>query len=112
MNNDEKMIAAVKAIVAEFGSGKHKITTGEWERHMEEQYEMAKGSAKPSDYCYNRVNDGIDPDKKPMLFVCSRRGEYICCGEHYPYNGPVYHNNVIVGHCENGIRRIFPANAE
>ena len=63
----------------------------------------------PSDYCYNRVNKGIDFEKKPRLFSFHGNGEYECLGENYPFTGVVYtkekgtKTEVEVGYWKNGV---------
>ncbi len=73
---------------------------------LHNKYEVAVGSIIPSDYCYNRVNDGIALSK-PTLFEYVEAGRYRCLGEHYPYNGSIYHKDLVVGKCESGERKIF-----
>ncbi len=73
--------------------------------------EYAPGSIIPSDYCYNRINDGIAEDK-PTYFEYLTNGVYKCWGSDYKYCGPVLHkatgsaNEEIVGHCIDGIRNV------
>lgn len=43
----------------------------------------------PSDYCYDRVNKGIDFHKKPHLFKFLGDGMYECLGKNYSFDGPV-----------------------
>lgn len=43
----------------------------------------------PSDYCYNRLNNGIKFDKH--IFIYLERNLYKCVGENYKYTGKVYH---------------------
>lgn len=105
MTIDEKMIMAVNEIVTEFG--KHEMTRAELCALLTEKYQVTEGSVIPSDYCYNLVNDGIDPDKKPMLFIHMDKGVYLCVGEHYPYDGPVTHNGKVVGKCRDGVRVLY-----
>ena len=108
MNNDEKMIAAIQEIVAVYGPGNKEFSTQELKKQISEKYHMNEGSVIPSDYCYNLVNDGINPDQKPMLLEYLERGRYRCWGLNYPLNNrPVYHKNQVVGTCENGKRIIF-----
>ena len=65
----------------------------------------------PSDYCYNRVNNGIDPIQKPVLFKYRGHNQYLCLGTDNPYNGDVYHkpkssnSGYVCGARESGIHR-------
>ncbi|HEX4607533.1 MAG TPA: hypothetical protein VH092_04940 [Urbifossiella sp.] len=49
------------------------------------------GSVIPSDYCYNRTNDGVKPSW-PIFFELVGDGEYRFLGRDYPYNGPRWHH--------------------
>lgn len=102
MTNDEKMIAAVQALIKDHGIG-YVVTRAELLHLLCNTYHITAGSVIPSDYCYNRVNNGITLSK-PTLFEHLGRGQYRCLGEHYPYNGPVYHKNFMIGHCKEGSR--------
>ena len=105
MTIDEKMIAAVDEIIAHHGT-EYIATRQELLTLLHHKYGVATGSIIPSDYCYNRVNDGIALSK-PTLFEHVEAGRYRCLGEHFPYNGSVYHKDLVVGTCENGVRKIF-----
>ncbi|MBR4960192.1 MAG: hypothetical protein IKY52_04780 [Clostridia bacterium] len=107
MTIDQQMISVIDDIVLEFGAGEHTISRAELYTLLGEKYHTKKESVSPSDYCYNRINDGIDPYKKPMLFEYLGKGQYLCLGENYPYNGNIYHKEQIVGICENGVRKLF-----
>ena len=48
-------------------------------------------SVIPSDYCYNRLNDGIDYVKSIHLFEYIKRNHYLYRGLNYDYKGPVNH---------------------
>lgn len=101
----ERIITVVNEYIGTFGEG-HIITTHELKKLMCDRYGIKEGSVIPSDYCYNRVNDGIKLSW-PTLFEQVATGRYRCLGENYPYNGDVYHKEFIVGKCENGTRRIY-----
>lgn len=105
MTIDEKMIAAVKEMIDIYGIG-HLVTTAELHAFVGERYKIVSGSIIPSDYCYNRVNDGIALTK-PTLFEYVERGTYRCLGEGYPYNGGIYHKGRRVGNCVNGKRQVI-----
>lgn len=65
-------------------------------------------SVMPSDFCYNRVNDGIGFRKDNRIFKYIRRNAYEYIGENYPYTGKIYHKpyrsktEIIVGEWLNG----------
>ena len=111
MTIDEKMVIAIQNIVAEFGP-EHVMTRAEIIDLMEEKYHIARSSTIPSDYCYNRVNNGISLSK-PTLFEYLEKGEYRCRGGNFPYNGPIYHKSrstnseQVVGICRNGVCEIY-----
>lgn len=105
MTIDEKMIAAVDEIIATNGI-EYIATRQELLSFLNSKYEIALGSIIPSDYCYNRINDGIALSK-PTLFEYIEAGRYRCLGDSYPYNGNIYHKELVVGICENGERKIF-----
>ena len=107
MTIDQKMVAAVREIVKNHGIG-HIVTRKELLCLLHEQYDVAIGSIIPTDYCYNRINDGITLSK-PTLFEYLEVGEYRCLGEDYPYNGNIYHKDLVVGNCVDGKRLIFGA---
>ena len=105
MTIDDKMIQAVDEIITAHGSG-HIATRREIISFVHNKFGITEGSIIPSDYCYNRVNDGITL-AKPTLFEYVETGKYRCLGVQYPYNGSIYHKELIVGCCENGVRNIF-----
>ena len=102
MTIDQKMIAAVQEIIAANGVG-YIATTAELRKFIQEKYNIVSGSIIPSDYCYNRVNNGISLSK-PTLFEHVDHGKYRCLGENYPYNGIIYHKDQVIGSCVNGVR--------
>ncbi len=105
MTIDQKMIDAVKYLIEADGVG-HITTTAELLALLQEKYQITHGSIIPSDYCYNRVNDGITLSK-PTLFEYLTRGQYRCLGKNYPYDGDIYHKEQVVGKCKNGVREIY-----
>ena len=61
----------------------------------------------PSDYCYNRLNNGIDFGNYLHIFEYLTRSSYKYLGENYPYNGKIYHKpksgqEIVVGEWVNG----------
>ena len=105
MTIDQKMIHAVNAIISEHGI-KYIATRKELISLLQNAYHITPGSIIPSDYCYNRINDGISLSK-PALFEHVGTGRYRCLGENYPYNGTIYHKDLVAGICENGERKVF-----
>ena len=85
------------------------ITRAELQRIIGLRFNVVPESVIPSDYCYNRLNNGITL-KKPTLFEFLGGGRYRCLGENYCYNGPVFHrprgasDDKIVGQCIDGER--------
>ena len=80
-----------------------------------ERFGRNKSSVIPSDYCYNRLNFGIDYNKNVHLFEFLGDGEYRYLGIDYPYNGKLYHkikgtdNAAIVGEVVGGVAFFFDA---
>ncbi len=105
MTIDQKMILAVQELIKLYGQG-YVATTAELHAFIQERYKIADSSIIPSDYCYNRINDGITLSK-PTLFEHLTRGQYRCLGLNYPYNGDIYHKEQIVGKCKNGVREVY-----
>ena len=105
MTIDDKITSAVQKLISIHGIG-HISTTSELKDFIQKQYAIKNGSIIPSDYCYNRVNDGITLTK-PTLLEYVEYGNYRLLGKDYPYDGVVYHKELIVGHCKNGKREIF-----
>jgi hypothetical protein len=56
-----------------------------------------KSSILPSDYCYNRTNEGINFQTHLHLFLSLNDGSYVYLGPQFPYNGPVYWIDAHVG---------------
>lgn len=110
MTIDEMMTVVVNDLVKLFGT-EHIISRGELISLMYERYRVPHGSTIPSDYCYNRTNNGITLKKPPLLEFLGG-GQYRCLGTGFPYNGPIYHKSretnteLIVGECRNGERFI------
>ena len=101
----KKIVLALQEFVDIYGLD-YIATRAELIHFVHNKYDIKKGSIIPSDYCYNLINNGIDLSK-PTLFEHIGRSSYRCLGEHYPYNGNIYHNEQMVGICEDGERKIF-----
>ncbi|MDW5300143.1 MAG: HNH endonuclease [Sedimentibacter sp.] len=66
------------------------------------------GSVIPSDYCYNRINNGIDFENYLHLFEYMGNKTYKFLGENYPYNGTIFHKpkggfEIAIGKWSNGV---------
>lgn len=65
----------------------------------------------PSDYCYNRINEGIPFDKH--IFEYIKRGSYLYLGENYPYTGLIYHKpmgnkvELVAGEWRSGVKILY-----
>lgn len=108
MNKDE-IINYVRTIIEKFGIG-HIVTTSEIIDYLHSNRGINVGSIIPSDYCYNRINNGITVES-PTVFEYVKHGTYKCLGENYPYSGVIYHKprgsyEFPIGHCVNGVRFI------
>ena len=108
MTIDDQMSIVANELADEFEC-KHVITRSELQNIMWQRFNVPSGSVIPSDYCYNRLNNGITL-KKPTLFEFLGGGKYLCLGENYCYNGPIFHRprgaigDEIVGQCIDGER--------
>ena len=74
---------------------------------VRKKFRRPEGSVIPSDYCYNRVNNGIRYEKQIHLFEYTEEKKYKYLGIDYPYTGSVFHkpkgeSEVCVGKVENG----------
>lgn len=99
-------------MVDKFGPD-HIITVQEICQLLVIRYRTTSNSIIPSDYCYNRINNGIQIDKRPAVFEFLGKDLYRCLELNYPYNGMVYHKpkgqpEIVIGKCINGIRIIAP----
>lgn len=70
----------------------YQITAAQIKALMKEKYGTNASSIIPSDYCYNRCNDGIDFDKH--IFEYLGRNTYKYLGEGFPYSGKIFHKPV------------------
>ena len=113
MTIDEQMVEFANEMVSRYGSG-HIVSLQEIYRVFLNKYNRNQGSVIPSDYCYNRINNGIQLNK-PTVFEFLGNGNYRCFGLNYPFNGTLYHkpkgqNEFAVGKCINGVRIVAPEN--
>ena len=107
MTIDEQMKIVVKEIISEHGEH-YTISLKELYELLGARFGTNSGSVIPSDYCYNRVNKGIEFNKKPHLFRFLGDGMYECLGENYSFTGSVYSyqkgstEEIEVGYWKNG----------
>ena len=104
MTIDEQMRIVVKEIISEYGP-RHRVSLKELYELLGARFQTNSGSIIPSDYCYNRVNKGIEFHKKPRLFKFLGDGMYECLGENHLYTGDVKNasDETVVGSWENGV---------
>ena len=108
MTIDEQMTVVVNELADIFGT-EHIISRAELISIVHERFQTSPGSIIPSDYCYNRINNGITL-KKPTLLNFLGSGNYQCLGDNYCFDGPIYHRpkgestDIVVGHCVDGER--------
>lgn len=101
------MIETVNILIEKHELG-YIATSQEIYKIISDEYGTKPGSIIPSDYCYNRINNGISLDK-PAIFEYIKRGQYKCLGLNFLYNGEIYHKakdmpEILVGQCVNGER--------
>lgn len=83
--------------------------------YAEDKYNIKinTGSIIPSDYCYNRINNGIDFKKSLKIFEFLGKGEYKYLGMNYPYTGKIYSKQIgdsietEVGFWKDGLVKIY-----
>ena len=104
MTIDEQMRTVVNEIISEYGP-RHRVSLKELYELLGARFQTNSGSIIPSDYCYNRVNKGIEFHKKPRLFKFLGDGMYECLGENHLYTGDVKNasDETVVGSWENGV---------
>lgn len=67
------------------------MTTSEIKRFVYLKFGRNPESVIPTDYCYNRFNDGIDLKEHLKIFEYLERGKFKYLGKNFPYSGKVYH---------------------
>lgn len=70
----------------------YEFSSAWFKKELSRQFNRSAESFIPSDYCYNRKNNGINYDKQPHYFLHIRSGKYKYVGKDYEYNGAVEHN--------------------
>ena len=67
------------------------FSTSEIKRMVSSNFSRNPSSIIPTDYCYNRFNNGIDFDEHLKIFEYLGIGKFKYLGKNYPYSGKVYH---------------------
>lgn len=87
------------------------VTAAEIKDSLKTKYGTNASSIIPSDYCYNRINDGIRFDKHIFEYIDHNNYKYL--GERYPFTGLIFHkptgqtNEFIYGEWNNGRKIIY-----
>lgn len=105
----EQIEQYVVKIIAQYGLG-HSISGQDIKTDLVTRYKTNPSSILPADYCYNRLNKGIDKNKT-AYFEYIERDQYRVWGKDYPFNGvilakPKGEEEHLVGRCVNGNRCI------
>lgn len=69
----------------------YEFSTKWFKTELSKKYNRSEDCYIPSDYCYNRKNNGINYDKQPHYFLYIKRGKYKYVGKNYTHNGTVEH---------------------
>lgn len=67
------------------------VTSGFIKGKVKDKFGVNINSVIPSDFCYNRVNDGMNFRKDNRLFEYVERNSYKYLGENYAYAGKIRH---------------------
>lgn len=67
------------------------VTSAFIKNEVNKRFRVDIDSVIPSDFCYNRTNNGIRFSEDNRLFEYLGKGAYKYLGEKYPYSGKVYH---------------------
>lgn len=70
----------------------YEFTATWFKKELNKKYNRSEGSYIPSDYCYNRKNNGINHDKQSHYFIYLGRNKYKYVGKDYAYNGEIEEN--------------------
>lgn len=106
--NQQPKYITVYEQIKEYCDGKkgQVILTSATKQELNTKYGTNPESILLSDYCYNRINNGIAFDKHLFEFIGN--GQYKVLGENYPYTGEIYHKSkelkeeYVVGKWTNG----------
>lgn len=66
------------------------LTSSEIKEIVHKKHGLNKNTVTPADYCYNRINKGIEYNKMTHLFIYEGRNRYRLVGKDFVYSGPVY----------------------
>ena len=108
MKIHEQIQTITEELISWNGIG-YEISTQELKELVSARFGTNISSIIPPDYCYNRVNKGINFFRDPRLFAYIGPGLYECLGENYQFDGSVYakpkgsKTEIIVGSWKNGI---------
>ncbi len=99
--------------VKEFLQGKEgqTITASELKQGLNKKYNTKGSSVIPSDYCYNRCNNGIKFDQHLLEYLAP--GRYLILGENANYSGDIIHKpqgkkeERIIGNWNNGEKSLY-----
>lgn len=103
----EQLHEIVAEVISQHGIG-YKISAEELKARVSNRFGTKLSSIIPSDYCYNRVNRGIDFINTPRLFRYIERGMYECLGEGHQCETPIFtrpqgtKSDIIVGTFKKG----------
>ena len=89
MTIEQQIRLITEELIAKYGKG-YIISIKELHEICYSRFYTAKRSIIPSDYCYNRVNRGINFQKQPHFFSFLGKGMYKCLGENDLFSGEVY----------------------
>jgi len=87
------------------------LTRSQLIEKLQKKFKINPASVIPSDYCYNRLNDGIKFEKH--LFQYKGKNEYKYLGENFRYTGKIYHRkkssteDEVAGEWNEGRKTIF-----
>ena len=87
------------------------VTASEIKHALKAKFGTNASSIIPSDYCYNRINDGIKFEKHIFEYIDHNIYKYL--GERYPFTGLIFHkptgqtNELIYGEWNNGRKIIY-----
>lgn len=109
---DEQMTIIVKEIISKHGCN-YEISRKDLIDKVVASFKkigitIDEASIIPADFCYNRVNKGINFDTKPRLLKFLGNGHYECLGKNYKFTGKVYTNpkgeskEIVVGSWKDG----------
>ena len=81
MTNNEKTVAYFKKTMLN-----KEYITAEIQKLLEKNCGIKIGSILPSDLCFNSMNNGLDEDNHPKIFLKVKHGVYRYVGEDFNAN--------------------------